>query len=351
MSLLQSHEGLMSIRGQSSSLPNSGMRRMMTSPAGSFRAVDPRQFGYFLIFVTVSLLTASVFAQDPLAYLLVTIPVLVAPFMWVNAGAYGIPVMPLMSALYYVYYALPVLVGDTVEGFRPSELFQGGLSVGLFLLAASLATWPFLGVVRNRAAPSVRGRVSRYAQSIKTKSITNLAADDALYRLIFIGFAGGIIYNLAFISGVINVLGTYVGVLRAGAITISCIACYMMGFARGAGSLTGQRWVFAFAGFIALTVLSISNLLLVGGALNIVATVLGYVLSSKRIPWLGIGVAFAIVSILNAGKSEIRTAYWGNSGIVQISSISHVPSLLAEWFVAGLSSSSSSGEAGSKLLN
>jgi hypothetical protein len=120
------------------------------SYSGSFRAVDLRQAGNLLRLIALGLLAASPFAVDPIAYMCITIPVLVAPFLWVNSGAFGIPVLPVISALSYLYYAMPLLSGNTLAVYRPEDLVWAALSVGLFLTAASLAAWPFLGDGRGR---------------------------------------------------------------------------------------------------------------------------------------------------------------------------------------------------------
>ena len=308
------------------------------STPSSFRAVDPRQAGYFLRIVAVGLLAASFFAQDPIAYLCVTIPVLIPAFVWVKSGAFGIPVLPVISALFYLYYAMPLLVGYMLTTYRPEELVWAALSVGLFLTAASVAARPFLGVARNQAKPVGGSPASGYAKSFRTKILSaNFASNNELYRLILIGFLGGILYYSAVLSGSAGFFGTFLGVVRAVLLPLTSIACYLIGFARGEGSLTGQRWFLALGGFLAVTLLSMSGLFLVGSVINIAAAMLGYVLASKRIPWLGIGFAVAIVSVLNAGKYSMRAEYWTPGGqSVQNASILTLPTMMASWFEAGV---------------
>jgi hypothetical protein len=312
----------------------------MPQPAaysGSFRAVDLRQAGNLLRLIALGLLAASPFAVDPIAYMCITIPALVAPFLWVSSGAFGIPVLPVISALSYVYYAMPLLSGNTLAVYRADDLVWAALSVGLFLTAASLAAWPFLGDGRRRNKPPPTIRPPGKAGLIGTRSVNNLATNDELYRLIFIGLAAGILYYLALASGVAGYLGTAIGVVRSIAVTLTSLACYLTGFARGSGLLTGQRWFAALAGFLLVTALSMSGLFLVGGAVNIAAALLGYVLAAKRIPWIMLGSVFAVLSILNAGKLNIRTAYWDrDSQSLKNASITQVPGMMVDWFAAGV---------------
>jgi hypothetical protein len=304
--------------------------------SGSFRAVDLRQAGNLLRLIALCLLAASPFAVDPIAYMCITIPVLVAPFLWVSSGAFGIPVLPVISVLSYLYYAMPLLSGNTLAVYRPEDLVWAALSVGLFLTAASLAAWPFLGEGRGRKKlPTIQAPGK--ARLIRTRSVNNLASNDELYRLIFIGLAAGILYYLALASGVASALGTAIGVVRSVAVTLTSLACYLTGFARGSGLLTGQRWFAALAGFLLVTALSMSGLFLVGGAVNIAAALLGYVLAAKRIPWIMLGVVFAILSILNAGKLNIRNEYWARDNqSLKNSSIMQLPGMMVDWFAAGI---------------
>jgi len=304
----------------------------------SFRAVNIRQTASLLYVVAVGMLAASPFAVDPIAYMCVTIPVLLAPFLWVSSGAFGIPVLPVISALSYVYYALPLLAGGTLAVYRSEDLVWAALSVGLFLTASALAAWPFLGDGRGRNKPPTAARAPGGAQFIRTRSLNNLAGNDELYRLIFIGLVAGNLYYLLLLSGTAGYLGTFIGVVRSVAVTLGSLACYLIGFARGSGLLSGQRWVAALAGFLLLTVLSMSGLFLVTGAVNIAAAVLGYVLAAKRIPWITLGFAFAILSILNAGKLNVRSEYWArDSQSLRNASVLQVPGMLVDWFAAGIS--------------
>ena len=307
------------------------------SHSGSFRAVDLRQAAGLLRLIALCLLAASPLAVDPIAYMCITIPVLVAPFLWVSSGAFGIPVLPVISALSYLYYAMPLLSGNTLAVYRPEDVVWAALSVGLFLTAASLAAWPFLGHGRGRHKPPPLTRTPGRAQLIKARTVNNLASNEELYRLIFIGLAAGILYHLSLASGVASYLGTAIGLVRSVAVTLTSLACYLIGFARGSGLLTGQRWFAALAGFLLVTALSMSGLFLVGGAVNIAAALLGYVLAAKRIPWIMLGVVFMVLSILNAGKLNIRNEYWAQDNqSLKNTSVTQVPGMMLDWFAAGI---------------
>src|SRR5690348_7324991 len=102
---------------------------VMVADQTSFRAVNPRQLGFFFVATAVVLLLLSVVTRDPIAYLCVTVPALMPVFLWVNCGAYGMPVLPVVAVLYYVYYALPLLIGDTLQIYKTADLVWATLSV------------------------------------------------------------------------------------------------------------------------------------------------------------------------------------------------------------------------------
>ena len=311
----------------------------------SFRTVNPRQLGFFFIAMAALLLSLSFFAQDSIAYLCVTVPVLVPMFLWVNYGAFGIPVLPVIAALYYLYYAMPLLIGNTLQIYQQSELVWAGLSVGLFLTAASLAAWPFLGAVRVKTSPAPVRRAARYARSVKERSLRNISFVDDLFRLIFVGLAAGILFNAAVASGNLGFLGNFVGAIRACVFPLTYVACYLTGYARGVGLLRGRRWLLACGGFLAVTALAMSGLFLFGGAMNVAAIVLGYVLGTKRVPWAGIALAFAVLSVLNAGKRDMRAMYWAsNAQTMQNATFVQIPGIMANWVVAGISNIGSEGQ-------
>jgi hypothetical protein len=242
-----------------------------------------------------------------------------------------------IGGLYYLYYAMPLLVGNTLTIYKTSELIWATLSVGLFLLAATVAAWPFMGPVHRQAGPSASAGALRYARVLRTRSLNNFASNEEMFRLIFVGLAAGIFYYVLIVSGRAGFLGTYMGLVRGIALPLGSVACYLIGFARGSRLLTGPRWAAALAGIVVLIVLSISNLMLVAGAINLAGAVLGYVLAAKRIPWFSMGSVLVLVVVLNAGKYATRAEYWApDSQSVQSSSLLGLPAMMLSWFTTGI---------------
>jgi hypothetical protein len=281
---------------------------------------DARRRNYLLGAVEIGVIVAGLFSQDLIAYLCVAIPALVPLVLWMRSGAPGIPVLPIISSLYFIYYAAPLLRGE-IAPYAPDEVLRASAAVGGFLLAAALASWLFL---------------TRMRRSVRAPSL-DLLSGPQMVRLIFVGLGLGVAYYVMLIAGELNWLGASAGVLRAVILTLSSIACYLLGCARASRSLTGPSWVLALAGLLFLVLFSLSSLLLIGAAITAFAAVLGYVVTARRLPWIWLGVAFATMTVLHAGKSEMRNTYWApHSQSLQQSSLVQVPAMMVDWVTTGV---------------
>lgn len=153
----------------------------------------------------------------------------------------------------------------------------------------------------------------------------------------FMGLALGLAYQVALISGALDGLGGFLGLLRSVISTALVVACYFLGVARARGLLRGASWTLAIAGLCGVIALAWSSFFLVTGVAFILAAGLGFIITRKRIPWITVAVVFVVVSILHAGKAEMRAKYWErgtNSGGVY--SVAQLPDIAAEWVSAGV---------------
>src|ERR1700681_2453597 len=229
---------------------------------------DARRRTYLLGAAGFGVIVAGLLAYDLIAYLCVAIPALVPLVLWLRLGAPGIPVLPMISILYFIYYAGPLLRGE-IAPYSPDEVLRASAAVGGFLLAAALASWPL-----------VAGR----RRSVRTAS-QELLSGQQMVRLVFVGLGLAIAYHVALIAGNLSWLGASAGVLRAVVLTLGAISCYLLGCARASRALTGPPWALALAGLLLFILFSLSSLLLIGAAITAFAAVLGYVITARRIPW------------------------------------------------------------------
>ena len=287
------------------------------SPIVAFHA--RHQLPLFLGFAAAAAL-CTIFAQDAPSYLCVVIPCMLPLFLWLRAGAVGMPVLPLLSILFFIYYAVPIIRHEVVA-YDSEDLLAAAATVGAFLIAASLASWAFYFRLPPRSLD--RGRI--------------FVSDRRLVRLAFIGLWGGIAYHLATISGGLAWIENFNGLVRALVVTLALCACYLIGYARASRLLAGPRWLSYLGSLLALIILAWCNLFLVGGLMYSAAALLGYAVTSKRIPWVAVAMTFAVLAVLHAGKFETRDKYWSRetSGLKD-PSIAQVPEMMSDWVSNGL---------------
>jgi hypothetical protein len=282
----------------------------------SLRAGGRREQGRDFRIVGLCLVVMAVFAVYPSAYLLVVIPAILPLYLWLRAGTPGIPTLPIIAGLFIIYYAAPVFRGDVQTDDLERILGAIGAVAG-FLLSATLVYQPLL-----RMAARKQRRAGDQAQ-----------ADILIVELMFMGLASGILFYVAFFSGWLDWLGSFVGVARAVGLTFASIGCYLAGAARARGRLRGSAWAIALLGLGIVVAFSMNGLLLVGGIVSILASVLGYVVTARRIPWLSLIAIFAVITVLQAGKAEMREKYWDTERQM---SVSAVPATTLEWFEDGV---------------
>ena len=262
------------------------------------------------------LLAAVAIATYPIAYLCIVVPAILPLYQWLRAGAPGIPTLPIVAGLSVIYYAAPALRGDL-----PTDDIN-------LILSASLIVAGFL------ASAAVVYQFFLIAAARRQRRRSNSSSDhDLVAELTVLGLGSGIAFYLAVFAGWFEGFGSYVGIVRAIALTFASIGCYLAGAARADGVLRGPTWLVTVICIISLALVSVGSLLLVGGIVNVVATVLGYVIAKRRVPWITLVLIFAVISVLQAGKPTIRDKYWDADQEV---SPSQIPAIMAEWFGSGV---------------
>lgn len=257
------------------------------------------------------------------AYVLVLAAAILPISLWVRQGRPGVPILPPIGLLSILYYAFPIVrAREDLDEYLSIDLLRAAATVAAFLVLASIAG-DF--VLRKR---QVSARVA-----------PGLLSDAQMVTLVFLGLLLGIGFLGASAAGLLWGLGSFFGLARSVALTALVVACYFLGVARGRKLLRGSSWVAAGGGLGLAVLISWSSLYLVGGLIFLLAAGVGYVTTRGRIPWLALGVAVILVSILHAGKEEMRNRYWrqGGGGAAG-SSIVDLPQRATEWFTLGLES-------------
>ena len=269
-----------------------------------------------------------------LVYSMVVAAALLPALIWIRSGAQGIPVLPAFALLHVFYFALPIVNRDDVVMESSSfEIARAAGTVCLFLAAATLASSLFSGKRRRVQAPQ-----------------RDVLSEKQMVTFLLVGLGLGVIYHISLMGGALGGLGTWFGLVRSIVTTALVVACFFLGVARARGFLRRARWGIACAGLGTVVGLSWSSLFLVGGATYILAAALGFIITSKRIPWLAVIAVFAVVSLLHAGKAEMRAEYWEHGqNVGRVSSVTQLPGVAVEWVGAGLKGLTSGAKRGTAL--
>jgi hypothetical protein len=262
-------------------------------------------------------------ADEMIAYLLVTFACVTPIALWVWNGALGVPLLPAISGMYFIYFGLPLIRNkQSLIGFGSWEILVAAATVALFLVAATLVWWLVVGQVRrsNDATPS-------------------LISGPWLVRIILLGLVSGLSFHVGVYSNAFVWLGPFFGVLRSAMLSFAISACFMLGHARAMGWLRGQMWALAVTCAGLMILVAWLSFFLVGGMLYCLAAILGYVITSKRVPWRFLAAALAVIIVFHAGKDQMREKYWQkDTNFSTTISVLDAPSIMEEWIEAGLTS-------------
>jgi hypothetical protein len=300
----------------------------MTSLAATTALSEKRRarrvlFMAFAVLPMLGLLWAAS-AEAGIGYLLLTISVYLPCSLWVRAGTPGIPIWPAVAVMSWLYYALPIL-RDRENLYTPDEILRGAATAAAFLTIGTI-TW-------RLSFPSGRRRPRRVGPEFLVAPHMN--------AVVFLGLGLGLSYYVLLSLGLFNSLGSAFGLVRSFMQTSAVVSCYVVGHARGRGILRGQLWALAVAALTANALAAWTSLFLVQGMSYLLAAVGGYVITTKRVPWLPLSAAFLILGVLHAGKTEMRQQYWlaDSNTIAESVRIQDVPEFLTEWIRAGLKAS------------
>jgi hypothetical protein len=251
--------------------------------------------------------------EDFLAYTVVLFAATAPVVVWIQFGAPGIPILPTSASLYWIYFGVPALRGvGEAQGYSPADVVNANLTVALFLGVATIAWAGFLR----------RPKITAGNETMDNRAV--------LY-LVMLGLGLGVIFYIAVYANLAAVAGTAFGILRAVTAGPMLLACYLLGYGKAKKAFTDVQWLIALLLLSVTVILQTGSLLLIGGITEIAALAAGYVYTAKRVPWITALAAMAIVSILQAGKSDMRDRYANTTVTIQI-----MPQLFTEWFQIGI---------------
>jgi hypothetical protein len=273
-----------------------------------------------IVAATVALMVLAFFIDYPFAYLMVALASILPGILWLRTGALGIPILPILSVVYFLYYAVPIARNNIPDYADDGDVMRAAATIALFLFVASLP-----GLVLR---PNSR-RALRPGRELNTR--------QQVVRLIFFGLALNISFFVLLFAGWLTVFGGAVGVVRSISIGAGAVSCFLLGYCSAAGVLHGARaWI---AGIVlsVLFIMELSTLFLVGAALSMLSVLFGYVITARRIPWAAVIASTIALSILHLGKFEMREKYWlWQTNYSSEISLVDVPVMMVEWVGYGI---------------
>lgn len=285
------------------------------APLGDMRRLLIVATGVFLLFGIF--LSNSV--EGLFGYLFITVSAVLPMFLWARAGALGLPILPAIGGMYWLYFAVPTLRENYNQLFViPGDILRASATVALFLVAATGSSW--LLIKRKNGRP--------------TSGTSNRLDFKQASTLIYMGIVTASLFQLGLAAGWFDGVGSLFGVLRAVLLAPFFIACFLSGYYRAQGQLRHVSWAIVVGGITLVLVLSWSSLFLVAGMQYLLALTLGFVVGAKRLPWKILVPAAAVLFVLHAGKGEMREKYWayGQNSFPLL----EMPVAFTEWFGDGI---------------
>ena len=254
----------------------------------------------------------------------------VPSLLWARSGGSRFPVFETILILCAGAYAMPVLnEREQLANYSSEVITRAGLTVILYQLSAIIT---YLSV---RGQP---GRSQFWRESIITSQIEKL-------------IVYGLLTSTAYIW--ISTFTTWVprdleSVLRAVFYGVSTLCTFVTAQRWGRGEMTQTEKIVLLCTLIPQLIFMCVGLILITSISLLGIALLGYLSGGKRIPWLVIGVTFALIAVLHTGKTRMREKYWEQ--YLPAPTMSELPAYFSEWMEYGLQPTSGDKTVSQKML-
>jgi hypothetical protein len=217
-------------------------------------------------------------------------------------------------------YALPLLNGhESLVLYSNGDIATAALAVILFQIAA---------IATHEATTGLPLSGSFW----RSELITQNAGRWLLH---------GVTLNCAYTcltSFTTVVPGALEGPLRAVFFGIGLVCTFVTARRLGAGELTTNERLYFFSVLLVQCLASIATLFLVGAVSTLVLTVIGFVSSSRRVPFLAAFAILLLLAVLHNGKAAMRDIYWEHEDRSMPTPM-QLPGFFIEWMRKGLTPS------------
>jgi hypothetical protein len=233
--------------------------------------------------------------------------------LWVRqSGNNTLPIWPITALGYFFYFGIAILTDQTAR-YSPDQVLEAGLTVALFQMAVTLG-W----------------RALAFREGPRSLQIDHeLDVDFALTRLTFGALLFGLIFEVGNWEGYWSLLGSWLGTFRSLAMSATAVGCFLFGVGVGRGRIASLERYAGYALVILLALLEASTLIMHAAIVYVAAALIGYITSSKQVPWITIIFVLSMTTLFHGTESIERERHWSaNASEV---TLADAPALLAEW--------------------
>ncbi len=262
-------------------------------------------------------------ATYAMAYLLIVAGLLPPIALWIYSVQKHIPLVPALAMVNLVWNALPLTYGNPqIAGYNDDEILRASGEIFVFGVVLTVVYSVLSNTPKPRPREYLGFSLSRFQSRRLLLGVATaaLVGNVVMEYLIISGFIGQLISRLP--AGVFSLI-------RISQDAIKLSSGFVLGYAIGAGYITGARRVLISACWMTLFTMSLASLLLSSAAGLTISIAAGLYLGSGRIPWKYIAVVLLVVSFFNYSKHEMRKKYWGRTiGSIQFY---EMPEYFTEW--------------------
>jgi hypothetical protein len=246
----------------------------------------------FYLLIRIVDISPVVFAGS----LVIVISALIPAFLWSKGVVRGMPILPLHLFALTWTFGLPLASEHIgVISYDADQHLIAVATVFLYALAATVA-WLLVSRIERR----------------QRKSIMVLEPSRGFAMMI-----GSVVAASVFISAVIgdgiSVDAGVFGIIRSGILALTSVALFVLSYRFGRSELNiGQQVLFVLV-CVYYIIMQAATLFLVGAVVSVASMLIGFIIGTRRIPWVTMTILIALFSVLHLGKAEMREDYWSDS--------------------------------------
>lgn len=213
-------------------------------------------------------------------------------YLWCSGRVHGLPIFPIFAALFITSDALPLISNYYfVREYSPWAHFFAGITVAMVLLVATAVWANFTGT------PGKAPKVIRAFDSKKSEPA------------FWVFMVMGVLSNLT-----APYLTSYAGGVQTSAqgfaLGMSALATFVLAYRMGSGEWENNKKIAFVFLLIANIIISSAGLLLIDSMTRFGLAIVGYVMRSRKIPFVPLALGLIMFSILHYGKGSMRDRHW-----------------------------------------